>query len=191
MKKTLRIIIGSLLILSFHILAKGQAGIYATSADYKNNKLTCEQAGTKNNLHNIHLHDFFGNTRYLTITCNGQKRRLKKSDVYGFKNNDKVYRFYKNIPYLIAEAGSLYIYLQTEHIAQSKGYKIINTYYFSISPGGDILPLTLDNLKSAYSNNNKFIDLLDQYIRRSDVSEYDPFRKTFKVNYVYNKALKQ
>jgi len=192
MKKKLQIILTGLMVLSYGLSAKSESGIYMSTADFKNNKLTFESgcARGKHSL-SIHLHDFFWNMPYITITEGGKKNVLKKSDVYGFRDCDnEVYRFYKNTEYRIAEAGNIYVYTQERNIAQSKGYKVINDYFFSVSASSEILPLTICNLKNAYSGNDKFLDLLDQYFGGSEVNEYDNRHKTFKINYVFAKSMK-
>jgi hypothetical protein len=110
--------------------------------------------------------------------------------LYGYRDcNNHVYRFYKNITYQIAEPGRIYIYTKEENITQGKGYKVVNVYYFSVSAEGEIIPLTLNNLKSAYRDNKKFFELLSEFFNGNDVNEYDNIHKTFKVNYFYTNAM--
>ena len=186
MKKKLKIILTVIVVLSLSSFAKKQGGVYMNLADYKNNKLTYEVDCR------INLNNSLWNMPYITVVDHGKKRRLKKSELFGYRDCDKeVYRFYNNDEYRIAEAGNIYIYTQTQNIAQSKGYKVVNAYYFSTTPGTAIIPLTLDNIKNAYRDNEKFLDLLDQFFKNGDVHAYDNVHKTFKVNYVYSKATKQ
>jgi len=180
-----------LITLSFNSFGKQASGIYLNFSDYKNDKLTYENTLSKESP-KIHIHEFFWNVPTIAVTQNGKKHAYKKSDIYGFKDrNNDVYRFYKNSEYRIIEAAQMYIYVLREHIAQSKGFKVVNRYYFSVTPETDIKPLTLGNLKDAYSKNEKFIDLLDQYFNSENVLEYDTLHKTFKVNYVLSKAINQ
>ena len=68
-----------------------------------------------------------------------------------------MYRFYNNTEYRIAEAGNIYIYTQDRNIAQSKGYKVVNAYFFSTTPDGELLPLTLGQFeKRIQRGNDKF-----------------------------------
>jgi hypothetical protein len=48
-----------------------------------------------------------------------------------------------------------------------KGYRTIQEYYFSVRPEGQILALTLENLKQALPNNHKFHDSLDATVALS------------------------
>ena len=174
--------------------SRGQSGLFMSHNDFKTNSLA-HQMACNNNRHNknIHLHDFFGNMPTITVNDSGRKYTLKKNDVYGFRDCDKeVYRFFGNEVYHIVEAGDLYIYIytQTQNIAQSKGFKVVNNYYFSNSGNGKILRLTKENIRSEFSSNQKFLDLLDQYFANEEIHTYDKDHKTFKVNYVYFKAIK-
>ncbi|MCW3124030.1 MAG: hypothetical protein JWQ38_3522 [Flavipsychrobacter sp.] len=184
----MKILIVLLLAATTNVNAIGQSGVYATVTDYRNNKLTYENAcnGGKQK-DKIRLHDFFGYTPYFSITDNGVKHKLKKDSVYGYRNcKGDVHRFYNNKEYKIAEAGSIFIYVTQQNVAQSKGFKVMNTYYFSTAPTDKILTLTLNNLEAAFRDNNKFLDALEQFAASNDLATYDKRHKTFKVNYIYN-----
>jgi len=178
----------ALLVLPFSSYSKSLGGIYMTFSDFKNNKLACESESGKRET--IHVHDFFWNMPNIVVRCNGKKHSYKKSELYGFRDGkNEVYRFYHNTEYRIAEAGNICIYVQEKNIAQSKGYKVVNAYYFSVDADSEILPLTFGDLKSAYKTNDKFSDLLSQFFTNANVCAYDNKHNTFKVNYVYAKAI--
>jgi hypothetical protein len=161
----------------------GQSGIYMSAEDYKDNKITYEC--------NVRIHDFFYSRPEVTVVHDGKKQRYEKSALYGYKQGDAAYRFYKNTAYQIAEAGAVTIYTQTKNITQSKGYKVVNVYYFSKGIDGAVLPLTFANLKNAYRDNEAFTDLLDIYFSNAPVTDYDQVHKMYRVNYVYHKTNKQ
>ena len=191
MKTTLQIIITTAMILSAGYYAKGQSGIYMNLPDYKNNKLAYE-SDCNTEKSKIRLHDFFYNAPTVTVIHGGKKYVLNKNEVYGFRDCDnEVYRFFKNEVYRLAEAGEIYIYIytQTQNITQTKGYKVVNVYYFSVTVDGNVVPLNMGNLKNAYRNNDKFLDMLDTHFGNSEVSEYDPIHKTYKINYLYKKSI--
>jgi hypothetical protein len=90
------------------------------------------------------------------------------------------YRFDNNTRYEVVEARALYIY--TADTLVRKG-ALEKAYFFSVGPNGDIAPLTILNLKKAFSDNHAFHDLLDMAFKRdSDLTKYDEFHKMFKVN---------
>ena len=188
MKTKMKILLTTLLVLSLNSYAKSQSGIYMNLSDYKNNKLTYEIGCAKGE--KIHVHDFFWNMTTIKVVDDGKKYTLKKDELYGYKDcNNIVYRFYNNLEYRIAETSSIYIYVRKENIAQNKNNKVVDVYYFSSTPDGEILPLTLGNLKGSYKSNDKFLDLLDKFFNASNVCAYDDLHKTFKVNYVFSKTL--
>ena len=182
----MKIITTVLLIVSSISYAKSQGGIYMSLADYEHNKLSYEASNSKSC--KIHLHDFFWNMSTVTVTENGKKYTLKKDALYGYKDcKNEVYRFYDNMEYRIAEAGHIYIYVQKESTAQNKNNEVINKYYFSTKPDGEILPLTISNLKKAYKDNDSFCDLIDKFFSENNVCAYDEVHSTFKVNYIFSK----
>jgi hypothetical protein len=82
--------------------------------------------------------------------------------------------------YEILDANVLHIYSTTVLVRKGAADK---AYFFSVGPTGDILPLTIVNLKRAFPNNHKFHDSLDMMFRSdSSLSKYDDFHKMFKVN---------
>ena len=82
--------------------------------------------------------------------------------------------------YQIVEARTLYIY--TLDTIVRKG-ALDKTYFFSVGPRGEILPLTILNLKKAFPENHAFHDFLDMSFKYdSDLTKYDDFHKMFKVN---------
>jgi hypothetical protein len=180
-----------LLMLLIAVSASGQAGIYQDVSDYRDNKISYE-ARCRKHRQAVRLHDFFVISPNVTVLSGGKKYRLKKSKLFGYRDCDNVvYRFYNNTAYHIAEAGKICIYIQTRNIPQGKSFKIVNDYYFSSAIDSGILSLSLVNLKAVYHNNEKFLDLLDQFFSCCYLHEYDNIHHTFKVNYVYNKSLVQ
>lgn len=186
MKKTVQILtLTALMVLSFTCEAKSQGGVYMTPSDFVNRKLSYEHDSR------ILLNNSVLELPYITVIDHDKKLKLKKNEIFGYVDRNKAaHRFYGNTDYQIAEAGSIIIYVQTERIAESKGYKVKKNFFFSTSAGSEIIRLTVDNLKNAYRTNEKFLDLLDQYMSNGDVAAYDNIHNTYKVNYVYAKAMK-
>lgn len=183
MKKKMTLMALCFLTLTLSSCAKGQGGIYMNAADYTHHILSY-QASCKEKF-KIHLHDFFGNTASFTISSDGIKRTMQKKAVYGYGDcNDNVYRFYANAVYKIAEAGHIYIYTQERNVTQTKGFIVVNDYFFSTSADGAILRLTTENLANAYVENERFLGLLENFY--GDVTAYDARHKMFKINYLYS-----
>jgi hypothetical protein len=159
------------------------SGVYLTAADYTNRHLAFE-GDCRSKAHRLELHDVL-NKPYIDVTHESDKRRYSKSELFGFRACDgHDYRFSSKLEYLILESRELYIYAQDIKETHGKGMpQTIRKYYFSAGPAGEILAMTLDNLKHAFPNNHKFHDLLDSnFSAGQGLEEYDEFHKTFKVN---------
>ncbi len=165
------------------------AGVYLTHADFKAGKLTYDIDCIKEK-QKIKLHDFFAKP-YIDVYYRGEKHTLQKKDVYGYRDcKSNVFRFFENEEYQLAESGPLHIYFLQESAPYGKSFKWINIYYFSASPQGKIILLNKENLKLAFPDNHKFHDSLDEMFKSADISEFDTFHKMFKVNHLYQMAIK-
>src|SRR5215510_11782969 len=90
------------------------------------------------------------------------------------------YRVVGNDRYQIVEANALYIYSLDVLVRKGASEK---AYFFSVGPNGDVLPLTILNLKKAFPDNHTFHDLLDMSFKHdSDLTRYDDFHNMFKIN---------
>jgi hypothetical protein len=90
------------------------------------------------------------------------------------------YRVVGTDRYQILEARAIYIYTLDVLVRKGASEK---TYFFSVGANGDVVPLTLLNLKNAFPDNHAFHDLLDMSFKHdSDLTKYDAFHKMFKIN---------
>jgi hypothetical protein len=90
------------------------------------------------------------------------------------------YRVSGNVRYEILEAKDIYIYSTDVLVRKGTSEK---AFFFSAGPNGDIMPLTILNLKNAFPNNHAFHDNLDMAFKHdSDLTKYDDFHKMFRVN---------
>jgi hypothetical protein len=172
----------------FSLGASGQAassktsGVYLTAADFTAAQLS-HQGFCGSAAHKLELHDVL-NKPYIDVTHDHEKRRYPKKDLFGFRACDgRDYRFGRNLEYQILEAKELYLYAR--EISESRGRTVQTRreYYFSVGPEGQILALTLNNLKQAFPDNHRFHDSLDvTFGAGQDLAQYDEFHKMFKVN---------
>ena len=158
------------------------SGVYLTAADYEATQLSF-QGVCGSGAHKLELHDVF-NKPYIDVTHDHDKRRYPKSDLFGFRACDgRDFRFGGNLEYQILEAKALYIYSRDISEARGKTFNTRRDYYFSVGPKGQILALTLMNLKQAFPDNHRFHDSLDMtFGAGQNLAEYDEFHKMFKVN---------
>lgn len=176
-------IVITLLCLTADLQGKDAAGIYMNASDYRNNILMYAADCGKEKF-NIRYDDFLP-TRFFSIKYEGKKYKMQKNSVYGYRNcNGDTYRFYDDDTYQIAEAGNIYIYTHKRNITQTKGFIVVNDYFFSTTPDGEIVRLSYRNLVNAYKENSSFLDALDNY--KGDINAYDERHKMFKINYLYS-----
>jgi hypothetical protein len=82
--------------------------------------------------------------------------------------------------YEILEARDLVIY-STDVIVRKGALE--REYFFSVGLNGEILPLTILNLKNAFPDNHAFHDRRDIVFKHnSQLTKYDDFHRMYKVN---------
>jgi hypothetical protein len=163
------------------------SGLYITYTDFLNHKIS--YTGDRLSLNNI-----FGSNK-ITVITNNQKKSLLKKDVYGFHDTKEGdYRFYNNELYKVMDSGegfSLYYAFKPEEINKGKGLVKTDEYFFSITGNSEIYLLTMNNLKKAFPDNNKFHYLLDATFKSDkNLMAYDGYAKTYKIKFLYNESLK-
>jgi len=95
-----------------------------------------------------------------------------------------VVRTWNFIPYNFVERGPVWIYNKEVYV-EGKGIRKERKYFFSTYGKGEILPLTIDNLKKSFPDNHLFHVLLDAQFRSdAELSNYDSFEKKFTVNHL-------
>jgi len=166
--------------------APSRTGIYKTWQDFRDGKLTLADK--------VNPEDVFPSDK-LEITVNGKKTTCSKDTIFGYRDksgND--FRFVKPYTdaYQIVENKTIVIYITLHPTHTSKGLTVpmVPTYYFSKSLDGAIVPLSIQNLKSAFSDNERFQHLLDISFGNSiPVYDYDNTNKMYTVNYLLIKSL--
>jgi hypothetical protein len=94
--------------------------------------------------------------------------------------DQRPFRTVANHEYQILDAKDLYIY--STNVLVRKG-TTDKAYFFSVGPDGEVIPLSIVNLKKAFPDNHRFHDALDMVFRNdSQLTRYDDFHKMFKVN---------
>jgi hypothetical protein len=163
-------------------------GVYLSLNDFKAGILTydidCNMEKQK-----IKLYNFMAKP-YFDVWYKGEKIRLQKNEVYGFKNcHDETFRFYDNMEFRVAQVDVICIYIQEQMVFSDKAGKDSYSYYFSVTPGSALKPLNNINLKNAYPQNRTFHKLLDEKINSVNIADYDSLQKAYKINQVYLESL--
>jgi hypothetical protein len=175
-----------ILFFAFTLIASAQtSGIYLTASDFASGKLAYSIDCSKEK-HKIKPNEFL-NKNFITVIHNKQSHDLLKRDIFGYKDcSDVAYRFVGNSHYTILNpTEEILLYKHT--LIGSKNQPAQTHYYFSLSGSGEVLKLTLTNLKSAIPDNHKFHDALDIEFKSDDeLTDYDSFHKIYKINRLYS-----
>ena len=159
------------------------SGIYLSQSDFENNKLTYASNATTETI-KIHFNEFFEKP-FITVKHNGQSEQIFKDDIFAYKNKSNIVRTWSFTSYNFVEKGSIWIYYKDLNLSQGKERKRERKYFYSTSGNGEIILLTIDNLKKSFPDKHLFHDFLDvQFSRDSELSMYDSFEKKFKINHL-------
>jgi hypothetical protein len=166
--------------------AKGQsAGLYLTTQDYLNHKLSYSAGNDK-----IKVNSFLGGSNVLAVH-NGEKQVIAKSDVFGYRKEDKDFRLFNKGEYKILSSNGIIIYSKTWLVQQGKGPKQTELFFFSESASSPILSLTMANLESVYAKNQKFMYAVESLFKSDrELASYDAYNKQFKLAYLYTENVK-
>ena len=162
---------------------QNQSGVYLSQSDFENNKLSfASNAASEAN--KIRFNEFFEKP-FITVNHNGNKEQLFKDDIFAYKNKDNIVRTWNFISYNFSEKGAIWVYYKDLSVSSGKGIQRERKYFYSTSGIGEIIPLTINNLKKSFPDKHLFHDFLDAQFRRdSELSGYDSFEKKYKVNHL-------
>lgn len=166
------------------------SGVYITKDDFINNKLS-QEADCQNDKEKFKKHDFFSKAQF-TIINKGKKITYLKKDIYAYRDcENTVFRFYNNQEYEIMETKAIYIYAKRKIVIVGEDIERDPVYYFSKGATGDIIELSVANLKQSFINNQVFHNLLDaEFNPRNPVETFDATHKMYEVNYLYSQSVK-
>jgi len=165
------------------------SGIYKSASDFRLGKLTLS-VNCQDEKHRVRLHTLFGKPN-VDIVHEGKKYTFQKDEIFGFRDCDSGdFRFFNREEFTIREVQSLVIYERqvSRPGVSGKGLQQTIQYFFSTGLEAPIQPLTKSELKKALPNNHPFHDKLDAQFPGEEVSGYDSFHKTFKVNHLLKDA---
>jgi len=118
---------------------------------------------------------------------NAEKTRFAKSEIWGFRKNNKDYRTYNNEDYAVAYAPKgLSIIFYTLGNTTGEGNlenEFISKYYFSRNGQSAIYPLNIANIKEVFSDQVPFVEA----INKGKLSDEMPIHEVNKVLSAYVK----
>ncbi|HWY12507.1 MAG TPA: hypothetical protein VN026_14335, partial [Bacteroidia bacterium] len=177
----------ALLVIIFHfpgikISAQKIEGIYISSSDFSNNKLSL--AAGKNKKTKIKLNELFYKS-YITVKYCDSVYTLYKDSVFGYRDKSGIsYRFFDKTIYPVLNQGEqILLYKKETDSGSPKSPQKVITYYFSKDSGSPVVPLTTANLEKAFTDNKTFKEFLEIHFRNdSELTEYDCANKIYKIN---------
>jgi hypothetical protein len=163
-------------------------GLYLTSGDYLNHKLSYRTDPTNKNV--IHIHEFIGQNN-VTVISDGKKQSISKNDLFGYHDNNNDYRFYGSKAYQIIDTTGFYIYSFDKLVQQGKGPRPTRVYYFSKTPNTDVLPLAPENIAKAFPKNPRFRHMVE-VASKTDIKldTYDSQANEYKIKELYTESLR-
>lgn len=169
------------------VTANAQSGVYLSLEDFENNKLTYA-TNSQSDKNKIRFNEFIAKP-YIIVKHNGEKVHVFKDDIYAYKNKSNIVRTWNFKQYTFLEKGAVWIYYKDVYATQPKGIQRVRKYFYSTSGKGEILPLTIYNLKRSFPRNSLLHVFLDARFRSdAELSEYDSYANKFAVNDLLEKS---
>lgn len=179
------ILLGIILLLSLRNPTLAQkTGIYLTSSDFDSARIAFVK---KENLkYKLRVDNLF-NESIVKVVIGDSTFKFLKDSIFGYRDDNNVnYRFYNKKTYRILNPREGILLYSITTIVNPKGYQTTTSYFFSVNSSSAIYPLTKLNLKSAFSNDSDFHELIDMYFNtNSDLLAYDSFYNQYKINRIY------
>jgi hypothetical protein len=187
--KTIKLMIAIFIMASFSqktIAGTQTTGLYLTSDDFINHKLSFETDGSNGS--KIKLNGFFESGN-VVVTSNGKEQVFSKNAIFGYRSNGQDYRFFNNTAYKILDTKDFYIYSSLQLIQQGKGPKPVEAYYYSSTAKSAIEPLSIKNLQNTYAENPKFKYMVEaEFSSDNALVQYDAAIKEYKVKYIFDQS---
>ncbi|WP_205509699.1 hypothetical protein [Longitalea arenae] len=169
------------------MVANAQSGVYRTLDDFENNKLTYA-TNDESNDNKLRFNEFIAKP-FIIVKHNGEKIHVFKDEIYAYKNKNNIIRTWNFTPYYFLEKGPIWIYYKDVYASQPKGTQRVRKYFYSTYGKGEILPLTVTNLKRSFPDNDLFHIYLDMQFRNdNELAHYDHFANKYKVNHLLEKT---
>jgi hypothetical protein len=158
-------------------------GLYLTYNDFVNHKLSYGSDGSDNN--KIVLHNFLEGSN-VTLISNGKKQVFVKSEIFGYRENSRDYRFQNNKAFEIVDTEGFYLYKHDKPVQGTKGLKPATTAYFSAKANADILELTQQNIDKAFAANYKFRNMVQaEFKTDNDLNQYDNALNKYQIKELF------
>jgi hypothetical protein len=164
------------------------SGLYLTYNDFVNHKLS--YGSDESHKNKIVLHDFFEGSN-VTLISNGEKQVFAKNELFGYRENNRDYRFQNNKAYQIVDTEGFYLYKHDKLVQGSKGLKPVSMGYFSAKANAEILELTPQNIDKAFASNYKFRNMVQaEFKTDNDLNQYDNALNKYQIKELFIESSK-
>ncbi|MEQ8715118.1 MAG: hypothetical protein RIC80_19010 [Cyclobacteriaceae bacterium] len=158
------------------------SGVYMTYEDYLNVEMeyaiNCFEES-----HKLRPHGTFVGEKF-EVSHRGEKFTHEQSKIFGYRDCDgKDWRYLGRYEYQIAETRSLIVYKRYQTSNNDPIPVQTNPWYYYSVNNGDVLELTVTNLKETIPEAHDFHNKLDETFNGDeDLSSYDYDHKMYKLN---------
>lgn len=165
---------------------KDSSGVYMTASDFKIKKLSFP-INCKTKKHKIKLNSFF-NKDYITVIHQGITSKLSKDSVFGFKTcNGYSYRIIRELDYTILNPDDSLLIYEFQPLSVPKN-PVLPVYKFSVGSSGQVIDLSISNIKNIFPENHNFHDELEtEFSKNSNLLAFDRYHKQYKLVRIFNK----
>ncbi len=163
-------------------------GIFKTAQDFRSSTYLIK-ASSPNDF-KVYPHRIFNSSK-IKVKNGDSTHAFLKSDIYGYQDDMHTYRFYNKEQYTILNPTESILLYSKIVLAGPKGNIPTEVYFFSKEESSEILPLTIQNLKSVFQSQGEFYDFIELHFKDDkDLLKYDSLRKMYFLNYLYQKSNK-
>lgn len=156
-----------------------QNGVFLNADEFQNG---IPEMGFDKKSKENHIREF---DNKVILIENAEKTKFAKSEIWGFRKNNKDYRTYNNEDYAIAYApkGLSIIFYTLGDVTGEENIKneFVSKYYFSRNGQSAIYPLTIANIKEVFSDQIPFVEA----ISKGNLSDQMPIHEVNKVLSAY------
>jgi len=161
------------------------SGVYLTANDFTVGKLYYASACRSTSKESYY--SLLANSHFFIIGPGWAWRRIDKENVFAIKSCEgQIVRIYQGNNYYLLNPGEPIPIYKAMINPVSKGCAIRVKYCFSVDMVSEIRDLTIDNLKAAFRQKDRFAEKINAHFKDdSDLYAYNETNKCFELNEVF------
>ena len=181
--KPINLCIGLFMLVNTSIFSQG---IFKTANDFRSTNYLLKASSSQD--FKVYPHRVFNSSK-IKVKLGDSTYSFLKSEIYGYQDEKYNYRFYDGGQYTILNPSETILIYSKTVLAGPKGNIPTKVYFFSKDEISEILPLTIQNLKTSFQTNPALYDLIDLHFKDdNDLLKYDSLRNMYFINYLYQKS---